>query len=225
MAGSLSLSLSPSLALSLHAAGNCWLRQARNGRCQVLYKNGLSKEECCKTGRLTTSWTEEDVSDHVLLKWMIFSGGAPNCIPCKGGYFGEPDFKGAARVAWGRPGEAACRLPLSRAFGPAGAVTGSSSSPRSRWILSSPATRGPLLSAHARHLLHAKHGAQPPIFRPPRKGGRGARLPADHLGQGSVRICAFKARVSKQEVKQSAHEQVQSAFPLFLVAESPHIKD
>ncbi|XP_015670663.1 follistatin isoform X2 [Protobothrops mucrosquamatus] len=64
-------------------AGNCWLRQARNGRCQVLYKNGLSKEECCKTGRLTTAWTEEDVNDHVLFKWMIFSGGAPNCIPCK----------------------------------------------------------------------------------------------------------------------------------------------
>lgn len=83
-----------SLFLSLlhNAAGNCWLRQARNGRCQVLYKNGLSKEECCKTGRLTTSWTEEDVSDHVLFKWMIFSGGAPNCIPCKGGSFKE--------VAW-----------------------------------------------------------------------------------------------------------------------------
>ncbi|GAB0210165.1 follistatin [Grus japonensis] len=64
-------------------AGNCWLRQARNGRCQVLYKTDLSKEECCKTGRLTTSWTEEDVNDNTLFKWMIFNGGAPNCIPCK----------------------------------------------------------------------------------------------------------------------------------------------
>ncbi|NXF41361.1 FST protein, partial [Nyctibius bracteatus] len=64
-------------------AGNCWLRQARNGRCQVLYKTDLSKEECCNTGRLTTSWTEEDVNDNTLFKWMIFNGGAPNCIPCK----------------------------------------------------------------------------------------------------------------------------------------------
>lgn len=65
-------------------AGNCWLRQARNGRCQVLYKTDLSKEECCKSGRLTTSWTAEDVNDNTLFKWMIFNGGAPNCIPCKG---------------------------------------------------------------------------------------------------------------------------------------------
>ncbi|POI21116.1 hypothetical protein CIB84_015136, partial [Bambusicola thoracicus] len=56
---------------------------ARNGRCQVLYKTDLSKEECCKSGRLTTSWTEEDVNDNTLFKWMIFNGGAPNCIPCK----------------------------------------------------------------------------------------------------------------------------------------------
>ncbi|VTJ74910.1 Hypothetical predicted protein [Marmota monax] len=64
-------------------AGNCWLRQAKNGRCQVLYKTELSKEECCSTGRLSTSWTEEDVNDNTLFKWMIFNGGAPNCIPCK----------------------------------------------------------------------------------------------------------------------------------------------
>uniref|UniRef100_A0A8C5KRZ9 Follistatin n=1 Tax=Jaculus jaculus TaxID=51337 RepID=A0A8C5KRZ9_JACJA len=63
--------------------GNCWLRQAKNGRCQVLYKTELSKEECCSTGRLSTSWTEEDVNDNTLFKWMIFNGGAPNCIPCK----------------------------------------------------------------------------------------------------------------------------------------------
>lgn len=68
----------------LPTAGNCWLRQARNGRCQVLYKTDLSKEECCKSGRLTTSWTAEDVNDNTLFKWMIFNGGAPNCIPCKG---------------------------------------------------------------------------------------------------------------------------------------------
>lgn len=73
------------LQLRLPAAGNCWLRQARNGRCQVLYKTELSKEECCGTGRLSTSWTEEDVNDNTLFKWMIFNGGAPNCIPCKGG--------------------------------------------------------------------------------------------------------------------------------------------
>ena len=68
----------------LPAAGNCWLRQAKNGRCQVLYKTELTKEECCSTGRLSTSWTEEDVNDNTLFKWMIFNGGAPNCIPCKG---------------------------------------------------------------------------------------------------------------------------------------------
>ncbi|XP_063460541.1 follistatin isoform X4 [Pan paniscus] len=67
----------------LFTAGNCWLRQAKNGRCQVLYKTELSKEECCSTGRLSTSWTEEDVNDNTLFKWMIFNGGAPNCIPCK----------------------------------------------------------------------------------------------------------------------------------------------
>lgn len=75
------------------AAGNCWLRQAKNGRCQVLYKTELSKEECCSTGRLSTSWTEEDVNDKTLFKWMIFNGGAPNCIPCKGRAL-SPQFAG-----------------------------------------------------------------------------------------------------------------------------------
>ncbi|KAG8598900.1 hypothetical protein GDO81_002788 [Engystomops pustulosus] len=64
-------------------AGNCWLQQSKNGRCQVLYRTELSKEECCKTGRLGTSWTEEDVPNSTLFKWMIFNGGAPHCIPCK----------------------------------------------------------------------------------------------------------------------------------------------
>lgn len=88
------------------AAGNCWLRQARNGRCQVLYKTDLSKEECCKTGRLTTSWTEEDVNDNTLFKWMIFNGGAPNCIPCKGeGGAGEllpAEERSRQGLGWGR---------------------------------------------------------------------------------------------------------------------------
>ncbi|KAL0193065.1 hypothetical protein M9458_011361, partial [Cirrhinus mrigala] len=35
-------------------------------------------------GRLGTSWTEEDVPNSTLFRWMIFNGGAPNCIPCKG---------------------------------------------------------------------------------------------------------------------------------------------
>ncbi|KAM8961137.1 follistatin [Pelodytes ibericus] len=64
-------------------AGNCWLQQSKNGRCQVLYRTEMSKEECCKTGRLGTSWTEEDVPNSTLFKWMIFNGGAPHCIPCK----------------------------------------------------------------------------------------------------------------------------------------------
>ncbi|KAE8636359.1 hypothetical protein XENTR_v10002953 [Xenopus tropicalis] len=64
-------------------AGNCWLQQSKNGRCQVLYRTELSKEECCKTGRLGTSWTEEDVPNSTLFKWMIFHGGAPHCVPCK----------------------------------------------------------------------------------------------------------------------------------------------
>ncbi|KAL2294269.1 hypothetical protein Nmel_007994, partial [Mimus melanotis] len=83
-------------------AGNCWLRQARNGRCQVLYKTDLSKEECCKSGRLTTSWTAEDVNDNTLFKWMIFNGGAPNCIPCKGASHTSP------RIAEGTPISARC---------------------------------------------------------------------------------------------------------------------
>lgn len=82
----------PARCAPIPAAGNCWLRQARNGRCQVLYKTDLSKEECCKSGRLTTSWTEEDVNDNTLFKWMIFNGGAPNCIPCKG--------EGAGSCGW-----------------------------------------------------------------------------------------------------------------------------
>lgn len=73
------------LMLLLFAAGNCWLQQGRNGRCQVLYMQGMSKEECCRSGRLGTSWTEEDVPNSTLFKWIIFNGGAPNCIPCKGG--------------------------------------------------------------------------------------------------------------------------------------------
>lgn len=99
MAGA--LSPSPSLP---PAAGNCWLRQARNGRCQVLYKTDLSKEECCKTGRLTTSWTEEDVNDNTLFKWMIFNGGAPNCIPCKG-EVRAPAWAGGAHHEGGGWGE------------------------------------------------------------------------------------------------------------------------
>lgn len=88
-----SASLSPTSHPCLLAAGNCWLRQAKNGRCQVLYKTELSKEECCNTGRLSTSWTEEDVNDNTLFKWMIFNGGAPNCIPCKGRTL-PPQFAG-----------------------------------------------------------------------------------------------------------------------------------
>lgn len=45
---------------------------------------GMSREECCRSGRLGTSWTEEDVPNSTLFRWMIFNGGAPNCIPCKG---------------------------------------------------------------------------------------------------------------------------------------------
>ncbi|MBN3315479.1 FSTA protein, partial [Atractosteus spatula] len=33
-------------------AGNCWLQQGKNGRCQVLYMSGMSREECCRSGRL-----------------------------------------------------------------------------------------------------------------------------------------------------------------------------
>ncbi|XP_036835037.1 follistatin isoform X5 [Oncorhynchus mykiss] len=43
----------------------------------------MSREECCRSGRLGTSWTEEDVPNSTLFRWMIFNGGAPNCIPCK----------------------------------------------------------------------------------------------------------------------------------------------
>ncbi|MGH0172773.1 UNVERIFIED_CONTAM: hypothetical protein FKN15_070814 [Acipenser sinensis] len=64
-------------------AGNCWLQQGKNGRCQVLYMTGLSREECCGSGRLGTSWTEEDVPNSTLFRWMIFNGGAPHCTPCK----------------------------------------------------------------------------------------------------------------------------------------------
>ncbi|KAM6984669.1 follistatin b [Aplochiton taeniatus] len=64
-------------------AGNCWLQQGKNGRCQVLYMSGMSREECCRSGRLGSAWTEEDVPNSTLFRWMIFNGGAPNCIPCK----------------------------------------------------------------------------------------------------------------------------------------------
>ncbi|KAA0703761.1 Follistatin-A [Triplophysa tibetana] len=64
-------------------AGNCWLQQGKNGRCQVLYMSGMSREDCCRSGRLGTSWTEEDVPNNTLFRWLIFNGGAPNCIPCK----------------------------------------------------------------------------------------------------------------------------------------------
>ncbi|CAG08591.1 unnamed protein product [Tetraodon nigroviridis] len=58
-------------------AGNCWLQQGKNGRCQVLYMPGMSREECCRSGRLGTSWTEEDVPNSTLFRWMIFNGGLP----------------------------------------------------------------------------------------------------------------------------------------------------
>ncbi|XP_064798198.1 follistatin-A-like isoform X2 [Oncorhynchus masou masou] len=64
-------------------AGNCWLQQGKNGRCQVLYMSGMTREDCCRSGRLGTAWTEEDVPNSTLFRWMIFNGGAPNCIPCK----------------------------------------------------------------------------------------------------------------------------------------------
>ncbi len=68
----------------LFPAGNCWLQQGKNGRCQVLYMSGMSREDCCRSGRLGTAWTEEDVPNNTLFRWLIFNGGAPNCIPCKG---------------------------------------------------------------------------------------------------------------------------------------------
>lgn len=44
----------------------------------------MSREECCRSGRLGTYWTEEDVPNSTLFRWTIFNGGAPNCMPCKG---------------------------------------------------------------------------------------------------------------------------------------------
>ncbi|XP_046900598.1 follistatin b [Hypomesus transpacificus] len=64
-------------------AGNCWEQQGKNSRCQVLYMSGKSREDCCRSGRLGSAWTEEDVPNSTLFRWMIFNGGAPNCIPCK----------------------------------------------------------------------------------------------------------------------------------------------
>uniref|UniRef100_A0A8B9JSW0 Follistatin b n=2 Tax=Astyanax mexicanus TaxID=7994 RepID=A0A8B9JSW0_ASTMX len=63
--------------------GNCWLEQGKNGRCQVLYMSGMSREECCRSERLGTAWTEEDVGSNTLFRWLLLNGGAPNCIPCK----------------------------------------------------------------------------------------------------------------------------------------------
>lgn len=45
--------------------------------------SGMSREDCCRSGRLGSAWTEEDVPNSTLFRWMIFNGGAPNCIPCK----------------------------------------------------------------------------------------------------------------------------------------------
>ncbi|XP_067083829.1 follistatin-A [Osmerus mordax] len=64
-------------------AGNCWMKQGKNNKCLDIYTHGMSREDCCKTGRLGYSWTEEDVPNSTLFRWKIFNGGAPNCIPCK----------------------------------------------------------------------------------------------------------------------------------------------
>uniref|UniRef100_A0A8C2FHB9 TB domain-containing protein n=1 Tax=Cyprinus carpio TaxID=7962 RepID=A0A8C2FHB9_CYPCA len=73
------------LALFFSTAGNCWLQQGKNGRCQVLYMPGMSREECCRSGRLGTSWTEEDVPNSTLFRWMIFNETCDNvdCGPGK----------------------------------------------------------------------------------------------------------------------------------------------
>ncbi|CAM9408644.1 follistatin-A-like isoform X1 [Lampetra fluviatilis] len=64
-------------------AGNCWLQQSKNGRCRELLKMNVSQQECCRSGRLGSAYTGEQVSTATLFRWMAFSGGAPNCKPCK----------------------------------------------------------------------------------------------------------------------------------------------
>ncbi|CAM9808644.1 follistatin-A-like [Lampetra fluviatilis] len=64
-------------------AGNCWLQQGANGRCQGLLMSAVSREECCRGGRAGTAWTRQDVSSGLLFRWLVFSKGAPDCQPCK----------------------------------------------------------------------------------------------------------------------------------------------
>uniref|UniRef100_UPI00358E4E22 follistatin-A-like n=1 Tax=Myxine glutinosa TaxID=7769 RepID=UPI00358E4E22 len=72
--------MSPSPATQ---AGNCWLQKAANGRCRGLLQSGVSREECCRHGRPGDAWTSQEVSSGLLFRWLVFSKGAPDCIPCR----------------------------------------------------------------------------------------------------------------------------------------------
>lgn len=62
----------------------CWLQQGPEHRCDMVLMRGVSREECCSTGRLDTAWsnTSLPINEVSLLGFL----GIVSCKPCKGTY-------------------------------------------------------------------------------------------------------------------------------------------
>ncbi len=75
--------LDVSLSIS---AGTCWLSvDSSSGRCQEMLGMGMTKKECCESGRATVGWTHHDnISSGQLFYWRALAGGAPDCVACQG---------------------------------------------------------------------------------------------------------------------------------------------
>ncbi|CAH1164659.1 unnamed protein product [Phaedon cochleariae] len=65
-------------------AGTCWSAMVRNGsgRCTELVHEKISKEDCCASRSVTTSWSADEFDSGTLFFWRVLGGGV-RCFPCR----------------------------------------------------------------------------------------------------------------------------------------------
>ncbi|XP_018562154.1 follistatin isoform X2 [Anoplophora glabripennis] len=70
--------------LHLTFAGTCWSAMVRNhnGRCTELLHEKISKEDCCASHSVTTSWSVEEFDSGTLFFWRVLGGGVA-CSSCR----------------------------------------------------------------------------------------------------------------------------------------------
>ena len=69
------------------ALGTCWMQINSDNTCNFPWETDISREECCRFGRLGTGWSaHRNISSSQMFYWRLLSNGVPNCHPCHGGF-------------------------------------------------------------------------------------------------------------------------------------------